>query len=180
MSCVSRVVVLIYLIRKSSHSAHARPRSVLLVPHQFERMIPSGEPVGRLLRAERPRPVQPPNPHPQAGLSAGRIASERAPASRFTVWHRMPLVVAGLTLFLLSSPCHPRSRRGSHPRSRRWTGAFYHMVELKSRVYTCSADAFLSNLDLDRVWSGLLSSSWATLAARRRLQPSRIKCYFWI
>ena len=54
------------------------------------------------------------------------------------------------------------------------------MVELKSRSNTFSADGFLSNLDLDRVWSGLLSSSWATLAARRRLQPSRIKCYFWI
>ena len=177
MSCVSCVVVLIYLIRKSSHSAHARPRSVLLVPHQFERMIPSGEPVGRLLRAERPRPVQPPNPHPQAGLSAGRIASERAPASRFTVWHRMPLVGAGLHLFLLLIRWHPRPRC--------WTGAFYHMVELKSRSNTFSAEApmassFLSNLDLDRVWSGLLSSSWATLAARRRLQPSRIKCYFWI
>ena len=172
MSCVSRVVVLIYLIRKSSHSTHARPRSVLLVPHQFERMIPSGEPVGRLLRAERPRPVQPPNPHPQARLSAGRIASERAPASRFTVWPRVPLVGADFNLFLLSSPWHPRPRR--------WTGAFYHMLELKSRSNTCSADGFLSNLDLDRVWSGLLSSSWATLAARRRLQPSRIKCYFWI
>ena len=169
MSCVSRVVVLIYLIRKSSHSTHARPRSVLLVPHQFERMIPSGEPVGRLLRAERPRPVQPPNPHPQARLSIGRIASERAPASRFTVWPRVPLVGAGLYLFLRLIRWHPRPRR--------WTGAFYHMVELKSRSNTCSADGFLSNLDLDRVWSGLLSSSWATLAARRRLQPSRIKCY---
>ena len=45
--------------------------------------------------------------------------------------------------------------------------AVVHMEELKSEWTTADDKGFLTKMGQDRVQTGLLSSSWAALAARR-------------
>ena len=62
-------------------------------------------------------------------------------------------------LFLLSS--------ASHLSLERLAIAVVHMEELKSEWTTADDKGFLTKMGQDRVQTGLLSSSWAALAARR-------------
>ena len=91
--------------------------------------------------------------------AAASTASGCPPPSRSTIGRRGLYLVAGKDLFLLSS--------ASHPSPERLATAVVHMDEAPKKVTTRTDKGFLPKMSLDRVQTGLLSSIWAALAARR-------------